>query len=269
MTLNLPLHPSKVHPLTGEPLRAIGFRRDGRVIWPIMGGAPDDGDAAAKAATDAVAAQAATKAAEDAAAKAATDAAANSDKSDDGKGFPANTPVAQMKPEEQAAYHLHQSRKHEGRATAYHQAVGGKSPEEVKAALEEAEKIRQQSLSEQERAVEEARKAGQQTAAGELGTKSVRAAFDLLLGDAMEKDALNSEIDVLDLSKFLTDSGDVDTAKVRAHAQKIAPSGKGTGNTSRQSFDFGGGRGGDGQSTGGSVAEVMAARRAAREGKTS
>lgn len=33
-----------IHPLTGEPIRPIGRRSDGRPIWPIMGGAPDDED---------------------------------------------------------------------------------------------------------------------------------------------------------------------------------------------------------------------------------
>lgn len=32
----------KRHPLTGEPIRAIGFRRDGRPIFPIMGGDPSN-----------------------------------------------------------------------------------------------------------------------------------------------------------------------------------------------------------------------------------
>lgn len=32
------LHPSLLHPLTGRPLHAVGHRRDGRLIWPIMGG---------------------------------------------------------------------------------------------------------------------------------------------------------------------------------------------------------------------------------------
>jgi hypothetical protein len=33
----LPTHATMVHPITGQPLRAVGFRRDGRPIWPIMG----------------------------------------------------------------------------------------------------------------------------------------------------------------------------------------------------------------------------------------
>lgn len=42
MSLSLPIHPSRVHPLTGLPLQAIGFRPNGEPLWPIMGGAPDD-----------------------------------------------------------------------------------------------------------------------------------------------------------------------------------------------------------------------------------
>lgn len=36
--LALPIHPTRRHPLTGRPIRALGVRRDGRLIWPIMGG---------------------------------------------------------------------------------------------------------------------------------------------------------------------------------------------------------------------------------------
>jgi hypothetical protein len=39
---NLPIHPTRIHPLTGVPLQAIGFRPDGSPLWPIMGGAEGD-----------------------------------------------------------------------------------------------------------------------------------------------------------------------------------------------------------------------------------
>lgn len=39
---DLPFHPVLRHPLTGEPLQAIGLGRCGP-IWPILGGAPDEG----------------------------------------------------------------------------------------------------------------------------------------------------------------------------------------------------------------------------------
>lgn len=43
----LPIHPTKRHPLTGQPIRALWVRPDGRTMWPIMGGAPDGGDGGA------------------------------------------------------------------------------------------------------------------------------------------------------------------------------------------------------------------------------
>ena len=33
----LPVHPTKRHPVTGAPLQALGFRRNGDPIWPVMG----------------------------------------------------------------------------------------------------------------------------------------------------------------------------------------------------------------------------------------
>jgi hypothetical protein len=38
------IHPTLKHPLTGCPLQAVGVVR-GRPVWPILGGAPDDGGA--------------------------------------------------------------------------------------------------------------------------------------------------------------------------------------------------------------------------------
>lgn len=35
---NLMLHPSKRHPLTGQPLQAVGVLPNGKIIWPILGG---------------------------------------------------------------------------------------------------------------------------------------------------------------------------------------------------------------------------------------
>ncbi|MGC5033070.1 hypothetical protein [Micromonospora sp. DT229] len=40
---DLPLHPTLTHPHTGAPIRALGVRRNGQVIWPALGAAPDDG----------------------------------------------------------------------------------------------------------------------------------------------------------------------------------------------------------------------------------
>lgn len=34
----LPVHPNLLHPLTGRPLQAVGHRRNGDPIWPVIGG---------------------------------------------------------------------------------------------------------------------------------------------------------------------------------------------------------------------------------------
>lgn len=39
---SLPTHPTRKHPHTGLALQAVGFRRSGAPIWPILGAAPDD-----------------------------------------------------------------------------------------------------------------------------------------------------------------------------------------------------------------------------------
>ncbi|PWR08582.1 hypothetical protein DKT68_15310 [Micromonospora acroterricola] len=36
---DLPLHPTLTHPLTGAPIRALGVRRNGQAIWPVIGAA--------------------------------------------------------------------------------------------------------------------------------------------------------------------------------------------------------------------------------------
>ncbi len=44
---SLPFHPTMVHPMTGAPLQAIMRRKDGRLVWPVMGGSQPFGDPAA------------------------------------------------------------------------------------------------------------------------------------------------------------------------------------------------------------------------------
>lgn len=176
-----------------------------------------------------------------------------------GDGFPANTPVDQMTTDQQAAYYRHQARKHEDRNKDLLRLTGGKYGDDLKAIFDELETLRDEKRTDGEKAVEEARRAAREEVTREYGPKSVRTAFELLLGDMPDEDR-NAEIELLDLSKFLTDSGDVDTAKVRSHAERIAPADKGQGN---QRHDFGAGRRGAGPAkTGVSAgAELFAARK--------
>lgn len=80
-------------------------------------------------------------------------------------GFPLNTPVADMAPEQQAAYWRHHAQKHEKRAKQY----GQYTPDQVKemasrlAEIEDSQKTEQQRLQEQATAAE--RRAAQLQAA--------------------------------------------------------------------------------------------------------
>lgn len=246
----LPLHPSMRHPLTGQPLRAIALHpKTGRPVWPIMGGddtvppsdtPPADAPPADQPPADTPPAPPANPPAD--------------------LGFPPNTPVAEMTLEQQVAYHKHQARKHETRASEYRQALGGKTAAEAQAELEQ---LRRDKMTAEERAIEDAKRQARDEATREYAPQSVRTAFDLLLGDMPEEER-NAEIELLDLSKFLTSSGAVDTAKVRRAAERIAHTDKGSGNG--QQFDFGAGRRGGTQPDAG--VSAGASRYAARKQKS-
>lgn len=174
------------------------------------------------------------------------------------KGFPADTPVAEMKPEEQAAYWRAQAQKHEGRNKEILGITGGKYGDDLRNLLAEADTARREKMTADERAIEDAKRQAREETTREYGPRSVRAAFDLLLGDMPEQER-NDEIDLLDLSKFLKQNGDVDTAKVRQFAQKIAPPVKDEGTQRR---NYGQGSHTRGQSSGVAAgAEMYAAGR--------
>lgn len=108
------------------------------------------------------------------------------------KGFPENTPVAEMKPEEQAAYYKALSRKHENRANTSHA---------------ELEKIRNANLSDTEKAINEAKAAGAAEATKNFGIELAAAKLEAA-GVPADK------VGDLNLSSVLDDDGKVDPVKV-------------------------------------------------------
>jgi hypothetical protein len=225
MTIStLPLHPSMRHPLTGEPLRALYIDKTGRARFPIMGSAPDDPP------TDPP-----TGPPSDPPADPPTGPPKDEPPAD--PGFPKDTPVAEMTAEQQSAYYKHQARKHEERNREWLAAAGGKTAAEIKAEREELAALRTEKMTESEKAVESAREEGRQAAAREYAPKMARLAFDTALAH-VDEDARQVLIDSLDLTKVITDSGDIDTAKVKTIAGTLAPADKGKGGQR----DFGGGR---------------------------
>jgi hypothetical protein len=214
----------------------IAFHRQTFGGWNM---GPEE-DAAAEAAATAAAEQAASEAAAAAAEAAARDA-----------GFPANTPVAEMTAEQQAAYHLHQSRKHEERNKDWQRTLGGKTPAEVAAELEE---LRTKTRTEGENAIEEAKRSTKAEVTAQFGERLVAAEFKAAFAH-LDETRREQIISGLNLTSYITESGDVDTAKVTSYAAAIAPADTGAGG---QQHDFGGGRGGGSHQPGGDVDDYKA-----------
>jgi hypothetical protein len=155
---------------------------------------------------------------------------------DDSLGFPKGTPVAEMTVEEQAAYWKHQARRHEGRNNGWQKTVGERTPEQLKADLEELDSIRKDKLTPSEKAIEEAKQAGREEARQEFGPRLVGMAFDTALAH-IATDERAELIEALNLNRFLDDKGNVDTEAVAKTAARIAPAGK----TGRGPVDYGAG----------------------------
>lgn len=215
---SLPLHPTALHPLTGQPLRAVYVDSRGRARYPFIGAAEDDPPADPPKQDDPPA-----------------DPPADPPKD---LGFPKDTPVAEMTTEQQVAYYKHQSRKHEERATEYRTAAGGKTAAEVKAGLESADELRRQSLTDQQKAVEDAEKKGREETAREYAPKAARAVFELALKHVEDKDERSEILDAIDVKSVITASGDIDTDKVSRIVARLAPAGKAE---ERRLRDFGAG----------------------------
>ncbi|MCW2901907.1 MAG: hypothetical protein JWO67_4172 [Streptosporangiaceae bacterium] len=188
-----------LHPL----LAPVGYRRDGRPIYPILGGSEPPTQSAAPA-------------------PAPPAPAAPSD-----KGYPDGTPLEQMNAEQREAYWKHQARKHEDRVKAY----GGLTPEqaaELREKASRADALEYDLLSDKDKAVAEAAQNARWAAEAEFTPRLVNAEFRIASAGRIEAERLATILEPLDLSKFLTDSGEVDTAKVAAFVDGIAPPVTGT-----------------------------------------
>lgn len=139
-------------------------------------------------------------------------------------GYPADTPIAEMTPAEQAAYWKAQSRKHESRV----KALG--TPEEIRAwkdASAELDKLRKANMGDQERAVAEAREQAAADTARKFAGQLVAAEFRAATAGRVQAEELTDVLDSLDLTKFLTEDGSVNVEKVNQLAARITGEGDG------------------------------------------
>lgn len=122
-------------------------------------------------------------------------------------GFPPGTPVAEMTDGQRANYWQAHSRKHEDAAKA------------LKADSDELVKLRAETATEAEKALNAARADERAKSAPRLvGAEFRAAAKGVLTND--QRDAL---LEDLDLTKYLTDKGEVDVEKVERKVAALAP----------------------------------------------
>jgi hypothetical protein len=210
----LPTHPTLVHPVTGKPLRAIFVSKSGRVFWPVIGASEPPAPPAPLAPP----------------APPAPTPPAPPGPPAPPEGFPPNTPLEQMSVEQREAYWKHHSRKHEDRAKQF----GDLTPEQLAELREKAARadaLDEELASDKDKAVSEAKKAAKAESDATYQARLVRTEFKAALKGRVPDEELDTRLtsitEPLDLSKFLTDTGDVDTVKVSTFVDSIAPA-KGT-----------------------------------------
>lgn len=208
------------HPLATHPAGAVlGWRRNGAPIYAIAGGSDED------------------DAGSDSGAPAA-----------DPAGAPPATPPAPAdppKPDSEGVDWKAMARQWEKRA------------KENAKAQAELEKLRKAAMSEQERAVAEAEEKGRQAAAAEYGARLAAAEFRAAVAAAGLD--LGDAADLIDVTRFVGEDGEVDTKAIQAAVKKLAKlaPAKGPG---RSGADIGGGSGDAPDSIDKQIADAQAKR---------
>lgn len=128
-----------------------------------------------------------------------------------------------------------EARKWQDRAKANHGAV------------KELEELKQKGMSDLERQIDEAKKVTRSETLAEIGKERAGDAIRFSIGDRLPDDEVDSLLEDLNLSRFLTEDGKVDKAKVATYVARVAPSksgqqfpdlGQGARNGNRSSGSF-------------------------------
>jgi hypothetical protein len=207
-----------LNPFVFEP---IGYRKSGQPIYPIMGG--DESEEAAAQAAAAAKAAADAKAATDKAAADAAAALAATGKVEGEFDFPVGKPLVEMTPAQQTEYWRHKARKHEDRVKLY----GDFTPEQLadlKAKADKQDALERELMSESEKKVADAKAQAKAEADATYRPLLAKAAIESAASGRIEAEKLAAALAPLgDLAYFINDAGQVDTAKVTAWVDGIAP----------------------------------------------
>ena len=131
-------------------------------------------------------------------------------------GYPKDTPIAEMSDKEQAAYWKYHARQHEAKA---------KSREDYDQQKADAEKWRQaqdEKKTPDQKAIDAAKEEARAEERRKIAPRLVAAEFKAR-SKGVDEELLEAFLEDIDHTKYLTADGDVDTEKVKARAEKLAP----------------------------------------------
>lgn len=138
------------------------------------------------------------------------------------KGFPENTSVSEMTPEQRAAYDQHKREQNRLRAQEWKAATDGRTAAQVKADLDELAALRQEKLTPSEKAIEAARAEGRREALEQANRTAVTALIDgALRGRGKTPEQIAKLTTHISPDSFVKD-GAPDTAAILALADDIA-----------------------------------------------
>jgi hypothetical protein len=136
------------------------------------------------------------------------------------KGFPSDTPVAQMTDSQAAAYWKYHARKHEDKVRAY----GDLTPEQVKQMHDRNQELENEKLTADQRTLKEAtdKAAAEARAAAEaeLRPKLLASQLKAVASASLQGEQLDAWLDGVDPAKFVGDNGEIDQEKVKANLAK-------------------------------------------------
>lgn len=186
-----------IHPRTG--VQALGFTKHGSPIWPVMGGSQPHGDQGGDNADDA-----GDSGNGDQGDGSGGDSGnqGGSQGSGSDKGFPENTPIAEMTDAERANYFKFHDRRKSDTLKAYQ----GITPEQALEWKQQADEARRNGLQPNERALEDARteaaKVAAEQAAATFAPQLAEAVIEQFVSDDEHKEHL---LGLIDPMKFMKD----------------------------------------------------------------
>lgn len=201
-----------LHPRSLQPLRPVGYRKDGRAIWPILGGSEPPNQPTPPAPAPPPAQQ-----------PPALPAPGTFRDPDTGEeyAFPGETPLAEMNGDQKAEYWRHKSRKHEGTAKAR------ADYDAVKAKADQFDELQRQQQTPSEQAVNAAKDEGKREGAREAYASAAAAVLKTsLTSRGKTPEQAQAVVEATNLATFIGDNG-IDTAKVETFVGSIAAPVKG------------------------------------------